>query len=154
MNDLAPKDNLIKNLEIDIIKYKDYLQYFSLNTENYSRALQIDLEDFSKKIKENEDFLSSFEKNKLIFIKNDSFIDNVKISNINENLLLTKNILENFKLKLISLKKNIQLNNNQYDKIASTSENEINYLFSELKSFKGFKNNPNSSIDDDKSVIL
>ena len=47
MNDLAPKDNLIKNLEIDIIKYKDYLQYFSLNTENYSRALQIDLEDFS-----------------------------------------------------------------------------------------------------------
>ena len=78
----------------------------------------------------------------------------MKISNINENLLLTKNILENFKLKLISLKKNIQLNNNQYDKIARTSENEINYLFSELKSFKGFKNNPNSSIDDDKSVIL
>ena len=153
MNNQILKENLIKNLESDINKYKQFLQYFSLNTENYSRALQIDLEEFSQKRKESEEFLSTNEKNKLIFIKNESLIDSEKIININYNLIIMKRNLENFKLKLINLKNNLDKNKNNFDKFAFSGEKNLIYIVSELQTFKGFKNNPNSLIDE-KNVFF
>ena len=97
--------------------------------------------------------MSTNEKNKLIFIKNESLIDSEKIININYNLIIMKRNLENFKLKLINLKNNLDKNKNNFDKFAFSGENFFNYIVSELQTFKSFKNNPNSLIDE-KNVFF
>ena len=154
MNENTLKENMIKNLEIDIIKYKEYLQYFSLNPENYSKALQLDLEEFSQRIKDSEEYLSTFEKNKLIFIPNETFNDKIKISNINDYLNLIKNNLEHLKIKLISLKKNHELSYKERNTLRPL-EKDFGPLIGELKQFKNFQCNMGDDqiINDDKSVI-
>ena len=64
-----------------------------------------------------------------------------------------KRNLENFKLKLINLKNNLDKNKNNFDKFAFSGEKNLIYIVSELQTFKGFKNNPNSLIDE-KNVFF
>jgi hypothetical protein len=76
------------------------------------------------------------EKNKLIFTNNDCFIDADKIKDVNVRLNSIKINLENLKIKLFSLKKNLD---KSLDKNSSSNDSK-NYLFDFLEDSNKFKN--------------
>lgn len=122
---------LVKQIE----KYKQYISLFNLNEENFSKALKIELDVFSKEIKNEENIFNSIEKGGLIFFSDKSF----KIQDDSDlflnrlNLLKSSQEIFNTKLKLMKTKLNSGLNNNDTSLTNVNPDFDFNFNLNKLK---------------------
>lgn len=138
-------NTLLKDLE----KYKRYLNYLNLNPENFSKSLQIDLNNFIADLKFNTSSLTCCEKEGLILIRD---INNNNLLNNNHNessdqLDILLNELETMKEKLKFIREKMnqtsQIKNSKEDLIINNQENynfELTY-----KKIQRILNNRNRS---------
>ena len=108
---------LIKiELEKKIQFFEFFFNYFKLNKEFFSKALQNDIKILTPLLKENEDLLTTTEKQKLIFINDKSNSNYTSNSNIYLNQLQT--LLKSLRKLNLELKmKNEKLENNTKEEI-------------------------------------
>lgn len=165
-NYLKINDQICNTLILDKNINKNYLEFFGLSDENFSKTLRSQLEKFVEEIKYNKEIFTTFEKEKLLFTEftddkpkktfsqnDDQSIQSMKLYN-NKNLdillLNLKNL--NHKLKIEKEKKskeNLNLANRQTEKNSPIDDNtfKINFEFVFSKIQKIINQNQNNRLD-------
>jgi hypothetical protein len=139
---LKIKDQICNTLISDNQINKNYLEFFGLGDENFSKSLRSQLEKFIKEIKYNKEIFTTLEKEKLMFIENKA---NQSCSEIDDDLsiyICNKKNLETLRLNLKNLNLKLKI---EKEKIGTENLNKRNKLLASekntLKNDDGFKIN-------------
>ena len=103
-----------------------FFNYFYLNKENFSKNIQLQLNLLKPFLKFYKDFLSSFERDKLIFVQSDN-INNIIINNTEENKFDSKIIKKIDSLYSIVKQFNMDLKYNKEKMKNNFKSNEIEF---------------------------
>ena len=94
-----------QTLDKKIFYLNSFFNYFYLNKENFSKSIQLQLKLLKPLLKFDKDFLSSLDKEKLIFIQSED-VNNIIKNNIEEN---KNNIKVMKKLKKRIINQNLEI---------------------------------------------
>ena len=144
-----------KNYELN-----SFFNYFYLNKENFSKNIQLQLELLKPLLKFDKEFLSSIEKDKLIFVQSEN-INKIIKSSQNENFDKSKIDLVNIKkldLLLTIIKRfNMDLKYNNYDLLLKSYDEKFGKI-NERGLINNKSINPNFISNEDlnknKSVVV
>jgi hypothetical protein len=137
------KDLINASLKCDIVKYKRFLCYFNIEESNFSKAVNFDLENFSKKLKFLEQYLTNFEKEGIIFVmKENKNILNIEIMHKLKNLELLANKLKTLNLKILKEQEKLSQNKEalKYNKVDNLFLKE-DYIMKNIRKLVGSNEN-------------
>jgi hypothetical protein len=124
------KDLIFKTLQSNIKKNQDFLKYFEISDDIFSKSLKVEIDKFTKEIKNHKNLFNSTEVEKLIFLENS--ITNTEDKKFNKLLSVIKNSLSNFNLTLKIEKEKINTENiNERNKsnLEYSNSEQFNYDF-------------------------
>ena len=113
------KEIIFNTLENDLNKNQKFLNFLSLNHENFSKSLQSELNEFISICKFNQKIFTTLEKEGMIFLPEQKKIENSYVFN---ELQIFLNEIEEMKLKLNVIKEKI----NENAEIKRMKEDPIN----------------------------
>jgi hypothetical protein len=137
------KDLINASLKCDIVKYKRFLCYFNIEESNFSKAVNFDLENFSKKLKFLEQYLTNFEKEGIIFVmKENKNILNIEIMHKLKILELLANKLKTLNLKILKEQEKLSQNKEalKYNKVDNLFLKE-DYIMKNIRKLVGSNEN-------------
>jgi len=120
---------ILNTLNYKTNEYKNMLDYFNIQENNFSKSLRIELDEFSKEIKSNKNIFTSVERENLMFLCANNNSDSAKDKMLTDKLKILKLNLENLNLKLKISCRNNKLTDNEI-KIEKNSNFE--YLLSKI----------------------